>query len=107
MSHDAKPRARDDEAEEAPEGAATTHSSGISAIARADEAAEDGDEVARVVAPEDEIACFALGGGCDAVLAALDGSATLREVFARAGVPFAEGLAYVRTLRELGIIDLA
>lgn len=62
--------------------------------------------VARVVASNDEIACFALGGGCSGVLAAIDGRATLREVFARAGVARSEGFAYVSALRELGLIAL-
>ena len=53
-----------------------------------------------------QVAIFALGGGCTAVLAAIDGKASLTAVFARAGVPFGEGMTYVATLEELGLIAL-
>jgi hypothetical protein len=68
------------------------------------------DEAGRVphgIASPEEAAIFALGGGCTAVLEAIDGTATLRLVFARARVPFAEGMTYIATLTELGLIALA
>jgi len=67
---------------------------------------ERAEAVARVVATRDEILCFPLGGGCRAVLAAIDGRAALRDVFTRADVTLIEGFAYVSALYELGLIEL-
>jgi hypothetical protein len=80
----------------------TARSSGVNAIRepREDELAS----VPRVVASQEEIASWPLGGGCAAVMSAIDGKMPLRSVFRRARVSPVEGMSYVATLLELGLV---
>ncbi len=97
MSNDAKAQRRTIDASH-------SHPSGVSPVSERYDA--DAERIARALATPAEARIFALGGGCTAVLEAIDGASTLRQVFVRAGVPLAEGMTYVATLAELGLITL-